>query len=215
VSEVIRLSTGADVRITNPGRERTVVCVNGGQAREVEGTWSSSLEWLVARLAPRFPELGFAEVRYRIKSWRQLDLCIEDTRAAIAEAGGEQTLLVGFSMGGSAAISAADDPHVTGVLGLAPWIFERLDLSPLEGKRLDVLHGTLDRWLPGIPGVSASQSRQGFDRAQALGIPGSYTLIRGGVHGLAVRTPYGMLVRLPRATTWARLIAAQLELFAG
>ena len=34
-----------------------VVCVNGGQAAEVEGTWSASLEWLVTRLAPRFPEL--------------------------------------------------------------------------------------------------------------------------------------------------------------
>ena len=38
------------------GRGQTVVvCVNGGQAGEVEGTWSASLEWLVRRLAPRFP----------------------------------------------------------------------------------------------------------------------------------------------------------------
>ena len=65
-----------------------VVCVNGGQAREVEGTWSSTLEWLVEQLAPRFPRLGFGEVRYRVKSWRQLGLCIEDARAAIGEAGG-------------------------------------------------------------------------------------------------------------------------------
>ncbi len=71
--------------------------------------------------------------------------------------------------------------------------------SPLEGKRLDVLHGSLDRWLPGIPGVSASLSRRGFERARALGVPGSYTLIRGGLHGLALRSPGGMLVPLPRA----------------
>ena len=88
------------------------VCVNGGRAREVAGTWSSTLEWLVAKLAPRFPALGFGEVRYRIKSWRQLELCIEDARAAIDAAGGERTLLVGFSMGGAVAISAADEPGV-------------------------------------------------------------------------------------------------------
>jgi pimeloyl-ACP methyl ester carboxylesterase len=191
-----------------------VLCVNGGQAREVQGTWSSTLEWLVKRLAPRFPGLGFGEVRYRVKSWRQLDLCIEDARAAIHEAGGERTLLVGFSMGGAVAISAADEPGVTGVLGLAPWIFDRLDLSPLEGKRLDVLHGSLDRWLPAIPGVRASLSRRGFERAQANSVPGSYTSIRGGVHGLALRAPTGLLVPLPRASAWARLIEAQLERFA-
>jgi pimeloyl-ACP methyl ester carboxylesterase len=191
-----------------------VLCVNGGQAREVQGTWSSTLEWFVKRLAPRFPGLGFGEVRYRVKSWRQLDLCIEDARAAIHEAGGDRTLLVGFSMGGAVAISAADEPGVTGVLGLAPWIFDRLDLSPLEGKRLDVLHGSLDRWLPAIPGVRASLSRRGFERAQANGVPGSYTSIRGGVHGLALRAPTGLLVPLPRASAWARLIEAQLERFA-
>jgi pimeloyl-ACP methyl ester carboxylesterase len=190
-----------------------VLCVNGGRAREVTGTWSSTLEWLVRQLAPRFPGLGFGEVRYRVKSWRQLDLCIEDTRAAIAEAGGERTLLVGFSMGGAVAISAAGEPGVTGVLGLAPWIFDRLDLSPLAGKRLDVLHGSLDGWLPAVPGVRASLSRRGFERAQALGVPGSYTLIAGGVHGLALRTPIGLLLPLPRAAAWRRLIEAQLVTF--
>jgi pimeloyl-ACP methyl ester carboxylesterase len=215
VSEVRPLSSGADIRITNGVRESMVVGVNGGQGSEVAGTWSATLEWLVGRLAPSFPQLGFAEVRYRIKSWHRLDLCIEDARAAIAEAGGERTLLVGFSMGGAVSISVAGEPQVAGVLGLAPWIFDRLDLAPLAGKRLDVVHGSFDRGLPGVPGVAASLSRRGFERARALGVPGSYTLLRGGVHGLAVRAPGGLLLPLPRAATWARLIAAQLELFAG
>ncbi len=205
--------TGAHLRITNPGRERMVVCVDGGQGRELPGTWSTSLEWLVKRLAPQFPQLGFGEVRYRVKSWRVLDLCIEDARAAVEAAGGKRTLLIGFSMGGAVSISAADEPRVGGVLGLAPWIPDRLDLAPLAGKRLDVLHGSLDRWLPGVPGVSSSLSRRGFERARALGVPGSYTLIRGGVHGLAVRTPLELLIPLPRAAAWARLVAAQLDRF--
>src|SRR5205085_2059744 len=80
--DVTRLPTGADLRLTGDGTT-AVVCVNGGQAQEVAGTWSASLEWLVQRLAPRFPQLAFAEVRYRVKSWRRLDACIEDARAAI------------------------------------------------------------------------------------------------------------------------------------
>src|SRR6266576_5850927 len=115
-----RLESGAELRLTGPTDRAAVVCVNGGQAAEVEGTWSTSLEWLVRRLAPRFPQLGFVEVRYRIKSWRRLELCVEDTRAAVRAAGAERTLLLGFSMGGAVAISAADEPSVERVLGLAP-----------------------------------------------------------------------------------------------
>jgi pimeloyl-ACP methyl ester carboxylesterase len=205
------LASGAEMRVTGTGSAGAVVCVNGGQEKEVPGTWSPTLEWLAERLAPCFSELAFCEVRYRIKSWRAFDLCVEDARAGVQEAPGDRVLLLGFSMGGAVAVSAADAPRVTGVLGLAPWLFDRLDLTPLEGKRLDVLHGSLDRRLPGVPGVSPSLSRRGFDRARELGIPGSYTVVRGGVHGLALRSPGGRLVPLPRATTWARLVAGQLE----
>jgi pimeloyl-ACP methyl ester carboxylesterase len=210
----MNLASGAELRLTNAGAERTVICVNGGQGNEVPGTWSATLEYLVHTLAPRLPVLAFGEVRYRIKSWRVLDMCIEDCRAAIATTEGP-VLLLGFSMGGAVAISAADEPRVGGVVGLAPWIPDRLDLAPLTGKRLDVLHGSLDRWLPGIPGVSASLSRRGFDRARAIGADGSYTLIHGGVHGLALRGPGGRLLPLPRAAAWTRLVAAQLADFAG
>ena len=101
----MRLSTGAELRLTGPlDAPAAVVCVNGGQAGEVEGTWSASLEWLVGRLAPRFPELAFAEVRYRIKSWNKLDWCEEDARAAVAQVGAPRTLMLAFSMGAAVAI---------------------------------------------------------------------------------------------------------------
>jgi pimeloyl-ACP methyl ester carboxylesterase len=215
VSELVRLATGAELRLTNEGGAHAVVCVNGGQGGEVSGTWSATLEWLVRRLAPIERGLRFGEVRYRVKSWRALDLCIDDARAAIAAAGASRVLLLGFSMGGAVAISAADDARVAGVLGLAPWIPDRLDLAPLRGKRLDVLHGSLDRGLPGVPGVSPALSQRGFERARGLGVAGSYTLIRGGVHGISVRVPGGGLLQLPRAARWARLVHAQLEAFAA
>lgn len=207
------LSTGAEMRVTGAARERAVVCMNGGARGDVPGTWSASLEWLVRRLAPRFPELAFAEVRFRIKSWNRLDMCTEDALAAIEAVGAPKTLLIGFSMGGAVAIKAARHPSVSTVVGLAPWIPDRLDPSTLEGRKLIVFHGALDRWLPGVPGVSPKSSRRGFERARARGVEGSYTLIPGAVHPIAVRAHWGAPVPFPRARRWAELVGRELDEF--
>ena len=209
----MRLATGAELRVTGSVGECAVVCVNGGQQREVEGTWSASVEWLVRQLAPRLPELAFAEVRYRVKSWRRLESCVEDARAAISEVGARRVALLGFSMGGAVSIAVAAEPKVEEVVGLAPWIPDELDVSTVRGKRLSVIHGSLDRWLPGIPGVSPSHSRKGFDRARERGADGSYTLVPGGVHGIALCSPWGKLVTLPKARRWAELVEAELRRF--
>ena len=207
------LETGAEMRVTGPTDRCAVVCVNGGQAREVEGTWSASIEWLVNELAKRLPGVAFAEVRYRVKSWKHLESCFDDARAGVREVGAPRTMLVGFSMGGAVSIGIADEPGVEGVVGLAPWIPEQLDVSRLHGKRLSVFHGALDRWLPGVPGVSAGHSRRGFERARARGADGRYVLISGGVHGVALRAPWGGLVALPRADRWADLVEEELTRF--
>ena len=209
----MRLATGAELRVTGSVGERAVVCVNGGQQREVEGTWSASVEWLVQQLTPRLPQLAFAEVRYRVKSWRRLESCVEDARAAVYEVGAHHVALLGFSMGGAVSIAIAAEPKVEEVIGLAPWIPDELDVSTLRGKRLSVIHGSLDRWLPGIPGVSSSHSRKGFDRARERGAEGSYTLVPGAVHGIALRSPWGKLVTLPKAQRWAELVEVELRRF--
>ena len=207
----VKLSTGAEMRVAGPVDGCAVVCVNGGQAREVEGTWSASIEWLVQTLAPRLPELGFAEVRYRVKSWRRLESCVEDARAAVAEVGAPRVVLLGFSMGGAVSIAIANEPTIEEVVGLAPWIPDQLDVSTLRRKRLTVFHGALDRWLPGIPGVSASHSKKGFDRARERGADGRYELIPGALHGIALRSPWGKLIKLPKADRWAELVEEELR----
>ena len=201
------------MRVTGPAEAAAVVCVNGGRRAEVPGTWSPTLEWLVERLAPAFPGIGFAEVRYRIKSWQRLELCVEDTLAALEALAPRRALLLGFSMGGAVAIRAAGHPSVRTVLGLAPWIPDRLDLSRLAGRRLAVVHGAWDRSLPGVPGVSPSSSLRGFERARAAGVEGDYQLVPRAVHPVAVRAPWGAAVPLPRAGRWAALVAAELERF--
>lgn len=214
MNRVEKLATGAGVRITGTSSADAVVCVDGGSGRDRPGDWSATIEWLVRRLAPSFPDRSFLEVRYRTKSWRRLESCIEDGRAALAlavERGASRCILLGFSMGGAVAVAAAGASAVTTVIGLAPWLPDQLDVSGLDGKRLAILHGALDRPLPGIPGVSAASSRLAFERIRARGVDASYALIAGGVHGAAVRGPGGGLVRLPRAGRWASLVAEELR----
>ena len=142
------------MRVTGDGATRRRVRERRAGAR---GAGHVERDARVARAAARARASAgsrFGEVRYRIKSWKRLDLCIDDARAAIERLGGERTLLARLldgrrrldRRGRRARRSRAS-------LGLAPWIPDRLDVSTLRGKRLDVIHGALDRWLPGIPGV--------------------------------------------------------------
>jgi pimeloyl-ACP methyl ester carboxylesterase len=209
----LRLATGAEARVRNEDAPEAVVLVNGGTARRVPGTWSATSEWLAQRLSPRFPDLAFVEVRYRTKSWRELPSCVEDAGAALDRLD-RPTMLVGFSMGGAVAIGAAEHASAGPILGLAPWIPPELDLDPLAGRRLDVVHGEWDRSFPGIPGVSPAHSREGFERALEAGATGTYTLIPRGLHGVALRSRRGGLVTLPRAGNWVEPVARSLARFA-
>jgi pimeloyl-ACP methyl ester carboxylesterase len=192
--------------VTGAGRV-VVVCVDGGTRDLVPGTWSASLEWLVRRLAPRLPELRFAEVRYRVKSWQRLDLCEADARAALDAVAAERALVLGFSMGGAVGVRVADDERIAGVVGVNAWLPDALDLSPLGGKRLSVIHGSLDRALPGVPGVSPELSRRAVERARALRIDAEHTVVPGALHALALRAPWGAAVSMPRAGRVAELVA--------
>lgn len=213
VTEVFTIGSGAEMRTSGTG-PAAVVCVNGGGRHDVEGTWSATVEWLVERLSTRFAETRFAEVRYRVKSWRRLDMCVEDGLAALESLAPRRALMLGFSMGGAVSVRLAAQPSVTAVLGLAPWLPEGLDLSPLDGKRLAIIHGALDSPLPGIPGVTAKSSRHAFERARARGIDAAHVTIHGGLHGVAVRSRWG-LVPLPRAGAWLARVADEIRRFEG
>ena len=112
---------------------------------------------------------------------------IEVARAA----GAEEIALVGFSMGGAVSVHVADDPAVSTVIALAPWLYPELDVSPLDGRRFAVLHGSLDRGLPGVPGVRPELSLKGYERAKARGVDASRQVIRGAIHPIALRDAVG------------------------
>jgi pimeloyl-ACP methyl ester carboxylesterase len=213
---VVELPTGAEARVTGRIGERAVVCANGGTARELPGTWSASVEWLVRRLAPRFPDLGFVELRYRTRSWRRFEDCVADGEAALAEAkerGSRDVLLLWFSMGGAVAVRIAGDETVSTVVGLAPWLPPALELEPLRGRRLAIVHGALDSPFPGVPGVRPSVSRAAAERARALGVQVERRTIPGALHAIALRGRGGRVVPMPRAGRWAELVSGELERF--
>jgi dienelactone hydrolase len=210
------LATGAEARWTGTPGRRAVVCVNGGTAAEVPGTWSASVEWLAHRLARRFPELAFLEVRYRVKSWRRLELCVEDGAAAIEAAqqrGADELALLGFSMGGAVAVRNAAADGVELVAGVNPWLPPQLGLDTLTGRRIAIVHGALDAPLPLIPGVKPSMSLEAADRARAAGVTVERQVVPFGFHAVALRRRDGGMVALPGATRYADFVGDQLELF--
>jgi dienelactone hydrolase len=210
------LATGAEARWTGTPGPRAVVCVNGGTSAEVEGTWSASVEWLVRTLSRRFPELGFLEVRYRIKSWRRLDLCVEDAAAAIEAAqasGAAELALLGFSMGGAVAVRNAAAAGVELVAGVNPWLPPQLELDALRGRRLAIVHGSLDATLPLIPGVKPSMSLAAAARAQALGVGVERRVVPFGFHAVALRRRDGGMAALPGAGSYAEFVGDELERF--
>ena len=139
-----------------------MVCVNGGTGTSCPATGAPRSNGWSSAWPREHPAIAFHEVRYRVKSWKHLDSCLEDAEAALdaaADPGGRRTLLLGFSMGGAVSIGVAGHPSVSTVVGLAPWIPARLDVGGMRGRRLAVIQGSLDGWIPGIPGVSPRSSR--------------------------------------------------------
>ena len=194
------------MRIRGPESDTVVLCVNGGTARIVPGTWSPTIEWLLDRLAPEFASTPFAEVRYRVKSWKRLPECIGDAAAALqALPDARRVVMLGFSMGGAVSLGCAGDPRIGDIIALAPWIPDELVLPDLRGDRITIIHGSIDG-IPGVPGVRASHSRAGATRLREAGADVEYRLIRGGLHGTALR-PRGHSVTLPRAGAWRAAVA--------
>jgi dienelactone hydrolase len=221
---VIESTTTVDARVSPPGMEAPlpgggalrvdagrgplVVLFGGSSYRDGPGRWSGAMQWLAGELSER----GWrtAQVRYPSRSWRDLDSAAAAGREAL-DLLPPVHALVGFSMGAAVAVANAEraDPRV--IIGLAPWLPEQLPMAGLESRRVSVLHGSLDRPLPGIPGVRPSHSRAALARAARAGARTRFALVPGGIHLIAVRLPWGRLVPAPRGRRWREAIVAELR----
>ena len=155
--------------------------------------------------------LGVWRLRFRYRGWNTGRGGVEDAhpvadvRWAVqqlrARHGDVPIVLVGHSMGGRAALRAADEPGVVGLVGLAPWVTPNEPYKQVIGRRLLVVHGTRDHT------TSAKNSKALVDavRAESAGAPGAATFVHltGDGHGM-----------LRRARVWNEF-AADFAMYAG
>ncbi|MFJ3175277.1 alpha/beta fold hydrolase [Streptomyces roseus] len=143
-----------------------------------------------------FADVLVAFVRYRLRGWNghRADP-VQDARRALEElrdvAGSLPVVLVGHSMGARAALRAADDPQVRGVVALAPWCPPDEAVAQLAGRTVMALHDEADQI------TSATDTWNYLGRARAEG-----ARVRG------IRMPRGRHTMIRDARLWHRLTTA-------
>jgi len=162
------------------GEEPIVLVLPGGKSMsEVR-----PMRWSFAKLRMRpfanalvrgLPEVAIGTVNYRHRGWNapRQDPA-EDVRTVLNQLSGHGPVaLFGHSMGGRAAVAAADHPRVTGVVGFAPWLPDTDGTATVRGRTVVLAHGSTDRWV--TPRLSAqwAQRAQGVpDRLARFVVPG-------------------------------------------
>lgn len=144
-------------RIDAPGTPRGVILMlHGGKDRSQEVVDGRSASWrrcaaMQRAISGRAHDAGVSTwlLRYRHRGWNGGSGPVTDARWALdqvrRELGEVPVVLVGHSMGGRTAVHVADDPAVTGVVGLAPWFPPGERVSALAGRHLLAAHGRHDR----------------------------------------------------------------------
>ncbi|MDI3409452.1 alpha/beta hydrolase [Streptomyces cavernicola] len=137
----------------------------------------------VATALPATDSVLLADVRYRMRGWNGTSAdALHDTRRALDDlargAGDIPVVLVGHSMGGRAALAAADRSPVRAGVALAPWCPDDEPVAHLRGKDVVVLHGDRDR-------VTDPRAAAAFlHRARTAGARTDLTLLPGGDHAM-------------------------------
>ena len=136
--------------------------------------------WAIHRHAR---EIAVARLRFVQRGWNGAAASpVADVEHALAEIRrrrpGIPVVLVGHSMGGRAAVRAAGDPSVLGVVALAPWLPPGEPEDQLAGRDLVILHGTDDQR------TSPTRSAQYATRAEAVARSARYVAIPGGDHAM-------------------------------
>lgn len=203
-----------------------VLVLHGGASRR-ESAMVSPTQLSVVRMIPIARRIARAGRRrlavYRLlntqRGWDAHHTPADDARWAldqIAErlGGPLPTCLVGHSLGGRAALFAADRPEVRSAVALAPWVYPT-DVPPgLDGRRILIVHGARDRIArpersAAVAGSLARTSNVGY-----VSVPGGkHAMLRHHrrFDGLAAdfatttlldRPPRGLLARIAAGETW-------------
>jgi pimeloyl-ACP methyl ester carboxylesterase len=131
--------------------------------------------------------LAVWRLRFRYRGWNgdaahpmeDIDWALRKLRS---RHGSAPVVLVGHSMGGRAALRCAGAEGVAGVVGLAPWVPADEPFEQLSGRRVLVVHGSLDRV------TSAKSSRELVSAIRPFADEAIYVGMRGCGHAMLRRT---------------------------
>lgn len=130
--------------------------------------------------------LAVWSLRNSVRGWNGPDMSpLQDARWALARISdqhpGVPVYLVGHSMGGLTAVSAAGDPQVDAVVALAPWLGPETPATPVTGRKVLIVHGTGDHM------TSRSESLKFARRAKGAAASMQYVSLRGAGHFMVRR----------------------------
>jgi pimeloyl-ACP methyl ester carboxylesterase len=189
--------SGLQATLTGDGElaktKAAALLLHGGQEESLSP--AAARQIAVLRMAPIARHLlsvgadsGLAVWRllFRYRGWNTEHAHpLEDVRWAIRQLrlrhGDVPIVLIGHSMGGRAAVRAAGEPGVAGVLGLAPWLPDGEPREQLAGRRLLVVHGMRDRI------TSANASREFSRDVRPIATESTYIGLRRSGHGMVRR----------------------------
>jgi pimeloyl-ACP methyl ester carboxylesterase len=186
------------VRVPPANPPAVVLVLHGGRARSTESGERKRLTYRrmipFARMLAR-RGLAVHVLRYRVRGWNApaRDALVDAQWAAgelVRRYPGLPIVLLGHSMGGRAALSAAGSPGVTAVCALAPWSDESDPTTQLAGRTVLIAHGDRDRW------TSPAQSFAYAMRAKAQGVAICRFELPGAGHFMVARAAdWSALVR--------------------
>ncbi|WP_458779057.1 alpha/beta hydrolase [Arthrobacter sp. D3-16] len=125
--------------------------------------------------------LAVWSLRNSVRGWNGADMTpLQDARWALEQISrrhpGVPVFLVGHSMGGLTAVCAADHPQVEAVVALAPWLSPGTPVSAVAGRKVLIVHGTIDRWTS--PSASLAFARHAAADAESM----QYVALKGAGH---------------------------------
>jgi pimeloyl-ACP methyl ester carboxylesterase len=179
--------------VSEPRHAEAVVLVLHGGASRRDNPMVSPTQLSVLRMIPVAKRIARADRRrlavYRLlnstRGWDASHTPVDDVHWAIDQlregfGSGLPVGLVGHSLGGRAAILAAQRPEVRSVVALNPWVYPADGGVDLAGRRVLFVHGTDDRI---ASPANAAAAARGLQRTADV----SFVRVDGAKHAMLRR----------------------------